>query len=219
MNTKVTFFCTQFQYGEFQKIIFETVISDLFESEYDVRGWLDDQIPAIHYDFELDLVFDWVVIYSGVTKEDVFDIRIKDSIKGKLDFKKTRKKSTKSKKVVSTVEKTEVKPEIKIKKVYPSVWIDPFGESYEVGFAMHNEWAADWLEKNDVEAYKTVNRAFNRYFYEELQDRGWVRILGWSDPPYFVIPDKVGPKLKTALREYCLSADVAYDAFPDILKS
>jgi len=62
MNTKVTFFCTQFQYGEFQKIIFETVISDLFESEYDVRGWLDDQIPAIHYDFELDLVFDCILV-------------------------------------------------------------------------------------------------------------------------------------------------------------
>lgn len=216
MKTKIIFFCTHFQYGQFEKIVFETVASDSFESSYDVRSWLDDQIPSIHHDFDLDLVFDWIVIYSGETEEDVFDIRIKDSIKGKLEFKKPRKKSVKPKKVIET---PEVKLKVKPKKEYPSVWIDPFGESYQVGFAMHNEWAGDWLEKHDTESYKRVTRAFSRYYYEELQDRGWVRILGWSDPPSFVIPDKVTPKLKSAIREYCLSSDVAYDAFPDILKS
>ena len=217
MKTKIIFFCTHFQYGQFGKIIFETVTSDSFDSEYDVRDWLDYKVPDIFDDFHLDLVFDWIVIYSGETDEEVFDIRIKDSIKGELKFK-TKKKSVKPKTVIKPVDKTEVKTVVKPKKEYPSVWIDPFGESYEVGFAMHNDWAGDWLEKHDIEVYKKVSKS-SRYFYEKLQDRGWVRILGWSDPPYFVIPDKVTPKLKSAIREYCLSADVAYEAFPDILKS
>lgn len=62
-------------------------------------------------------------------------------------------------------------------------------------------------------------RLSRKYNYEILQDKGWARILGWTDPPTFVLPNKITPKIKLALKDYCLASDVAYKDFPEILKS
>ena len=48
---------------------------------------------------------------------------------------------------------------------------------------------------------------------------GWVRILGWKDPPVFVLPDNITPKQKQSLREYCLTEKLKYKDFPEVLKS
>ena len=50
----------------------------------------------------------------------------------------------------------------------------------------------------------------SKYPYEELESRGWCRILGWTDPPSFVIPKKINPKLKTAIKDYCHNNGVNY---------
>jgi len=39
---------------------------------------------------------------------------------------------------------------------------------------------------------------------------GWARILGWTDPPTFVLPNKIGPKLMKAIKDYCQSNGVKY---------
>lgn len=106
------------------------------------------------------------------------------------------------------------------KKDYPSVWIEPSGEVHEVGFANHNEFADDWFEENDPEEFNRIHEEYTgKYPYEHLQDKGWIRILGWTDPPSFVITARITPKQKTALRDYCMGNDVPYEAFPEILKS
>lgn len=48
---------------------------------------------------------------------------------------------------------------------------------------------------------------------------GWIRILGWKDPPVFVLPTQINPKQKQSLREYCFSNNVNYQDYPEILKS
>ena len=55
--------------------------------------------------------------------------------------------------------------------------------------------------------------------HEILEILGWVRILGWKDPPSFVLPNKITVKQKQVLRDYCLNNEVPYNAFPEILKS
>ena len=54
------------------------------------------------------------------------------------------------------------------------------------------------------------------YHYELLQDKGWARILGWTKTPTIVLPDKITPKVKTAVKDYCLSYGLD---FPERLKS
>jgi len=57
----------------------------------------------------------------------------------------------------------------------------------------------------------------SRYAYEQLQeDFGWLRILGWSDPPSFVFPLKFTPKQKIAVRDYCMRERIDV---PERLKS
>ena len=78
MNTKLTFYCTHTQYGNFEKIIFETILSGLpFESISDANEWLDDsKISEIYNDFDLSLVFDWVIINFQETNENVKEVTI-----------------------------------------------------------------------------------------------------------------------------------------------
>ena len=203
MKTKLTFFCTHCQYGGFEKVIFETVLDGKpFESIYYAREWVDSRISEFCDDFDFELVFEWVVMNFEETAEEISPVKIKKTLSGKLVFK-----GEKTKKV------TEVTPEPK-KIDYASVWIDPFGKSYKVGIACHNTFASEWLFEHDKAAYETSYH--NTYPYEVLQDKGWARILGWTKTPTFVLPAKIGPKLKTAVKDYCLSYGLD---FPERLKS
>jgi hypothetical protein len=221
MNTKLTFYCTHFQYGSFEKIIFETVTEDTFKSDYAARLWVDEQVPSYCDEFDLSLVFDWVVINYHETKDDVSDVKIIKTIGGDLVFaepKKARKPRTVKPKTTVTVT-VEPKVEEKVKKEYRSCWIDTSGKTNWVGFANHNDFACHWLKENDKVTYKKVKNSLGRYYTDALEEKGWIRILGWTDPPSFVLPDNMSPKQKISLREYCINQGVAYTAWPEILKS
>jgi len=221
MKTKLTFFCTHCQYGGFEKVIFETVLDGKsFESIYDAREWVDSKISELCDEFDFELVFEWVVMNFEETTDDVSPVQIKKTLSGKLVFKgekikKVKVKKTKTKKVKEIVSTPEPIPEPK--KDYVSVWIDPFGKSYKVGFACHEEFASDWLREHDENLYeKGLGGAGSKYHYEILQDKGWARILGWTKTPTIVLPDKITPKVKTAVKDYCLSYGLD---FPERLKS
>lgn len=218
-NTKLTFYCTHAEYGEFKKTIFDAVLPGLVEIEdiYDARNWVDEEVSTIYSDFDLDLVFDWVVVDFHKTNDDVKSVNILDTVSGKLvfddDIIKTVKKPRAKKSKVKEFDTTPVK-----KKTYKSVWIDTLGKSYEVAFACHNDFAAHWLKLNDKAAWKASIDS-NDYYYEILQKRGWCRILGWTSVPTFVLPSDIRPKMKNALRDYCVSNSVEYKDYPEILKN
>jgi hypothetical protein len=107
---------------------------------------------------------------------------------------------------------TNKKVQVDKKQEYQSIWIDRSGNIYNVGFACHEEFAQDILNKRDVEL------EIEEYAYVVLQNEGWIRVLGWTDPPLFVLPEQITPKQKSALREYCQSQKIKYSAMPDILK-
>jgi hypothetical protein len=219
MKTKLTFFCTHCQYGGFEKVIFETVLDGKpFESTYDAREWIDARISEFCDDFDFELVFEWVVMNFEETAEEISPVTIKKTLSGKLVFKGEKTKKVKPKLTKTKKVKVDPAPIPEPKKVdYASVWIDPFGKSYKVGFACHEEFASDWLRDHDTETVDRNDRKlFGQYHYEILQDRGWARILGWTKTPTFVLPTKIGPKLKTAVKDYCLSYGLD---FPERLKS
>jgi len=237
-NTKLTFYCTHFQYGRFEKIVFEIVIDEAIDSLADAKKWLnEDTIIAIYRQYDLDLVFDWIIIRYAKTSENVKNLHEIKRIDGQLIFpeKRTRKPKSESeptsnyfltpdqyKKKLDRLAKAKAlesgQPVPSPKKEYRSCWIDTSGKTHWVGFALHNEYASNWLEKHDNAVYKKILTAFSRYHYEELEDRGWIKILGWTDPPSFVLPDNITPKQKQTLREYCISQKVAYESWPEILK-
>ena len=102
----------------------------------------------------------------------------------------------------------------KIKKDHASVWIEPDGTVHELSFAQHNEFASEWLQER-IGLSKMVHDS--RYPYEQLQeDFGWLRVLGWSNPPQFVFPNKLTPKQKQAVRDYCANERIG---LPERLKN
>jgi len=220
MNTKLLFYCTHTQYGSFEKVIFETVLAGQIEDIDEAKEWLDLQIPSLFDEFDFSLVFDWIIIGYESTDLEVSDTKIISSKKGELVFD-TPKKVRKSRTVKTKVEtKAKVEPEVKKKREYQSVWINPSGETFKVGFACHNEFAYHWLKLNDKKLYHKADTKYShKYYYEILEDIGWARILGWTDPPTFSLPSTIGVKLKSAIREYCLSQKLDYIHFPEILKS
>lgn len=224
MSTKITFYCTQLQYGSFEKITFDAIVPFEIDSTWDANEWMDEQISLIVDEFDLDTIFDWVVIHFAKTDEATSPIKMIHTVRGKIVFEDEMKpldfkpKSKYFKTPEEFQEMLEFEPKTKPKE-YKSVWIDPFGVSYRVGFAGHNQFACEWLEENDPTAAEEYKQSFGKYAYEILEDKGWVRILGWSTPPAFVIPTKVTPKLKNAIRDYCVSEGLPYEFFPEILKS
>jgi hypothetical protein len=89
-----------------------------------------------------------------------------------------------------------------IKKDYPSCWIDTAGKVYNVGFACHNEFAMEYLYENG-NTYDDIHSKHS-YAYEMLESLGWVRILGWKDPPCFSLPKHITVKQRVAIKDYCL---------------
>jgi hypothetical protein len=242
MNTKITFSCTNINPHGITKIIFEAITDE--DINDDAIGWVDDNISKHYDEFELDFVLDWNVISCVEVEDDVKETKIINTVDGKLIFedsidwsyyrigkynfeikqikKETKKIKAETKKLK---EKTKNVPPLKSKKDYPSVWIEPSGEVHELGFAQHEEFASDWLQENEPQIFEAKfgftgkDKYEGKYCYEILQVLGWVRILGWKDPPCFVIESRITVKQKTALRDYCLNNEVPYNAFPEILKS
>ena len=116
--------------------------------------------------------------------------------------------------IIDASKEEEVETKIPKLRQYQSIWMDRSGVVYNVGFACHEEFAQDILDKRD----EKLDRSEHYYAYEVLQDEGWIRVLGWCDPPVFVLPDRITPSQKTALREYCQSQNVTFTAMPEILK-
>ena len=232
MNTKILFCCTNVCHNEFQKIIFETILhGNSIKSISDAIDWMDDNISMFCYDFDLEFVIDWFVLLCESTDEDDKDTEIVKTVNGKLIFEddndyhyyklgKITNEINEIKEEINKIkEEKKIKEDLKTKKNYPSAWIEPTGELHEIGFACHNDFAHNWLEENDKDSYAKVSNAFNRYYYEALEELGWIRILGWTDPPKFVITKRVTPKQRITLKDYCLNNDVPYQSFPEILKS
>jgi len=101
------------------------------------------------------------------------------------------------------------------KKEYESVWIKPNGDYFKVPFADHEKFARKWLDKNMTEEeQEAANIKFNikerAYCFEILQEFGWCRILGWSDPPSIVLPKVLTPKLVKTVKTYCQNNGIKY---------
>jgi len=197
--------------------VFEHTVIDFHETTDDVS---DIEILSVH---KGRLDFEQVVVKNNVEAEVSSQLHatlnaatiLRDSISdldGKLGSDSVKNVQTAiegiNKQVATFLKDFEVAAEKKKKpkKEYPSVWIDPAGTSYRVGFAMHNEWAARWLRENAPE-YKHDGYG---YWYEELESRGWARILGWTDPPSFSLPERLGPKITRAIKDYCQGQGVKY---------
>jgi len=232
MNTKIKFYCINISNGGFSKIIFETIVDGIIEDSTD---WVDKNIDKHYSDFYLDIVLDWKVISTESTKKHKKETKIIDTVNGHLFFEDEL--DYLFYKLGKTVhEKNEIKSEIKKlkkeKKVlppkqkdYPSVWIEPSGEVHELAFAEHEKFASDWLDKNEPEIFEAKfgftgkDKYDHKYCHEILEDLGWIRILGWVDPPRFVLPIRITPKQKESLRTYCINNNVSYNAWPENLKS
>jgi len=280
MNTKITFYYTDFKYGEFRKTIFETIIEGIpFEDINDAIEWEENDIfDSIWSEFDFSLIFDRIVMGYEETEKPIKDVEIIKHEVGTLTFgKKKIKKSSKdliiseSKSIDKSLEEIEksidlyreetkkigaeteqlreerlglekktkeieksidviksetkkivaetkiikrLKKKEKEKKEYTSCWIEPDGTVHELAFAQHNEFASVWLQER-IGLSAMVHDS--RYAYEQLQeDFGWLRILGWSDPPSFVFPLKFTPKQKIAVRDYCMRERIDV---PERLKS
>ena len=72
-------------------------------------------------------------------------------------------------------------------------WLSPTGRLFEVyGFARHNEWAMDFLEKKWLKSGRLENAwelneeidkeldSWSGYAHQVLEQWGWVRVLDWG---------------------------------------
>src|ERR1035437_7300241 len=212
MSTKLTFYCTSYSDGEFQKSIFETIVEGIsIKNNYDFQEWIDDNCGFILDEFDLGLVFEYTLLKKSRSNESIENVKVIKKVIGKLSFPKQKKKK------IDKLSGIVIKPEL-ITKEYQSCWIDPFGKKYAVGFADHNAFARDWIE--NTEGHEVCSRILDYYgyYYEYLENKGWIRILGWSNPPCFVLPDKISVSQKLTLKGYCLSEKVDYNEWPEILK-
>lgn len=217
-NTKIVFYWTLLNWDrEFEKVVFETIVGgDLDKREAD--DWDRDNSDYIYNKFDFHVVFDHVIMYVEPTNEPVKDVEIIKTIDGKLSFHEPDDELTKLRKETEEIKKeiTQRKADLydwykkqkekeeRKKKDYPSCWIDPSGNEYRVRFAGHEEFAIEWLEQNNW-TYDDIKKAkeYGGYHYEILEKEGWVRILGWTDPPTFSLPKKLTTKQRKAIKDYC----------------
>lgn len=206
-NTRLVFYVTHLSDREFCKTVFHTVLEGTpFVTTRDARFWIDENLNDIYEEFDLQLCFEWVVVEFFDTEENVKEVTELDHFtNGQLVFDDNKKQTNKPKN--SKTRELMVPTE---RKTYPSVWIDTAGTVYNVGFAQHNEFASSWF-KERVSAEKFAEMVHSRnYMYEFLEEEGWVRVLGWCDPPVFSLPKKLTVKQKNALKDYCLDNGVDY---------
>lgn len=87
-----------------------------------------------------------------------------------------------------------------------SYWMSPSGEMLKVGWANHNSDAADILMKRYGYDDDTILEVDLNY--EELQNRGWIRIMGWSKS--FVIPNTPTKRQVSQIKQYCQKYGIPY---------
>ena len=167
----------------------------------------------------IDELRDSIELIKQETKE--FEKDTQRIIEERIGFEEKSKSIEETiKKIKAETEKIKADTKKKKEKKKPqkvehtSCWIEPDGTVHELSFAQHNEFASEWLQERIGLSAMVHDR---RYAYEQLQeDFGWLRILGWSDPPQFVFPLRFTPKQKIAVRDYCMRERIG---LPERLKS
>ena len=200
-NTRISFYLTTLTYNRFEKVVYSGVINGTELTDiHEAKDWLAGYVDAHWFEIDVDLIFEQVVLYIKQTDSPEQEFTVIHRIPGELTFDLPQPVIKKRKpRSVKTKDKVEEKP--KTKKDYPSCWIEPNGTEHIVDFANHNSWAWHYLLKEDPD-YKPKS---HRYAYTDLEDRGWIRVLGWTDPPTFSLPRKVTPKQRKAVMDYCQS--------------
>jgi hypothetical protein len=216
MNTIITFYWTHYTNRTFKKTIFNCVLpGSPFESLQDADDWMENNVSEIYNTFDLETVFDHVVINYKKTLEPPTEIQIVKTLTGNLNWKDPSVKKQlplpkKQTKIEIPTEETKVEETPVVRERKQSLWIDPLGNNFKVAFACHYEFAADWLEENEPN-FKEIRRNISFYSpVEYLERKGWVRILGWCDPVSFSLPTKITVKQKKAIKDYCQSNGVDY---------
>ena len=220
MNTKIIFCIEEVRHEGFEKAVFEIIIPTIdFQNKSDACNWLENEgiIKTLQDSSYASSFMDYYVLKFEESNEECHSEKEIDRVKGKIVYEKDdffilnpfiyeQKKKEELKREERKIEESKRKyyklPEKKTKKEYPSLWMEPNGTSHIVGFAQHNEWAHDYYDKlNPGEIY--LPKRHGGYAYEDLVEEGWVRILGWTDPPTWDLPKKLTPKQKRAIKEYC----------------
>ena len=220
-NTKINFYWTYIaSNGDIRKAIFEVIIKGRpFESINDAKEWEDTEtadIMKVYGPDDGNIILDRIVTNYTNTTKAVIPIYLKKLLPGRIVFTDLQAQNRRLKRQIEKLKEPKKLPKPKIEqKQYTSCWIDPSGEQFDMyGVAQHNEFASEILETR----YKMTLENFvddNRYPYEILQDKGWVRILGWTEPPTFVLPKSLTVKAKLAVKDYCLYEKIS---FPERLK-
>jgi hypothetical protein len=220
-NTKLNFYWIYIESnGNIRKAIFETIIEGRpFESMDDAKYWEEtetDILLSVYGPHNGNIILDRIVTKYNNTTKPVKEIYLKKLMPGRIVFTDLEAQNRRLKRQLEKIKEPKKLPEPKIEqKQYTSCWIDPSGKQYDMyGVAQHNEFASEILETR----YKMTLEDFvddNRYPYEILQDMGWIRILGWTNPPTFVLPKTLTVKSKRAVKDYCLYEKIS---FPERLK-
>lgn len=216
MNYEIKFYIIGMGYGAFERLNYSVVLSkDSFDDKptehealyylesYNIISDLQNTLDySSYWDFDVTRVINTTqkptqpVLLSSENGKLIFsdDLkRIKDTV-----AKETRELIAKEAKR-EEAKKEEVKVE---RKVYPSIWMEPNGTIHQVGFAQHNEWAHEYFEKRDgIDHYQP--KRWGGYAYEDLQDEGWIRVLGWTDPPTWSFPKTITSLQRRAIKGYC----------------
>ena len=194
MKFLLTFYITYASRSGFYKSIFEVVVNvddDPFD-RYDAHDFIDDHMSDIIELCDTDLVFEHTILNVETYIGDDFDyyhtpFTIIKTIKGKLTFDEFP-------------EKVDIQ-KVEIEKIYESCWIDLSGQRYQVSLAGHNRFAEEKLKEMNYDIGLLDD---NKYYYEILQDLGWVRVLGWTrNGPSFILPLNITPSQKQSVKEYC----------------
>ena len=220
-NTRINFYWVYIEHDSIYKAQFETIIEGTpFESMADAEQWEEDETFALIATYGPgvgNIVLDRVVTkYSNTTKPVSYIHVLKKLLPGRIVFTDIKAQNRRLKRELAKAKEPPkaVVPKIE-RKEYTSCWIDPFGEQFDMfGVAQHNEFAHETLEGRYKKTLSEINDD-NRYPYEILQDMGWARILGWTDPPTFVLPTKMNVSQKRAIKDYCLYERLS---FPERLK-
>lgn len=129
----------------------------------------------------------------------------------KLESKTIELETVKIKLEIAKIQNENLTKELNKSKDYRSCYIKPNGEIIYVGFAQHESWASEYLQEREGDDWMDFKDG--NYSYVILENEGWVRILGWTDPPTFSLPEHITPKQKRSIKEYCQTegCDLPYE--------
>ena len=201
-NTKIEFYITYVSNAIFYKSVFIVVIRGHHYEKNLCMNWISDNIMDIMNEVNADIVFDHVVIKFKPSHYKESSIQVVETLPGKLVFKKNVHSTGRSyKKLKSVVEKIETST-IEVKKDFPSCWIELNGKIHVVGHACHNDFAWEYLTKTEKLTTDKI-LGMGNYPYVVLENMGWIKVSGWTNPPSFTFPERITPKQRTSVKEYC----------------